>query len=37
MERIVSKYLVELERRGIFDAADIADIKERCALINTAL
>lgn len=32
VERIVAKYLVELERREIFDAADITDIKKRCAL-----
>ena len=33
-ERTVAKYLVELERQGIFDAADIADIKEQCALCH---
>ena len=32
VERTVAKNLVELGRRGIFDAADITDIKERCAL-----
>ena len=32
IHRIVAKYLVELERREIFDAADITDIKKRCAL-----
>jgi len=32
VERIVAKYLVELERRECFDAADITDIKKRCAL-----